>query len=116
MNEEPLPTEDDTQESQKNQDNRNFWKGFWISIICNVIVAVIFLCVLPLPFGYAIGSHLLIVGTLLFLINLLITIYLYFKNQRAFQGMVAGFAVGFLITLITGVLLGAICFNIIENI
>lgn len=106
MNEEHIPTEEPTQESQKKQDKRNYWKGFWISLLGNGIVAVISLCS-GVGFGFW--------GAILFLVNILIVIYLYWKNKKAFQGMVAGFALGFLITIIGGVFLVAICLSIAET-
>ena len=45
MNEEPvIPTEAPNQECQDKKDKRNYWKGFWISLLGNGIVAVISLC------------------------------------------------------------------------
>lgn len=111
-NEETHPTEEPTQESQEMKNKSEYQQALWISLFLNGLVILIFLCPLAIasfegagaqiPWGW---------GAIWLLVNILIMIFLYWQNQKAFQGMVAGFALGFLVTLLTGVFLGAICFS-----
>jgi hypothetical protein len=131
MNEEtPPPTEEPTQESQNMQDKRNYWKGFWISLVGNSIIAVISFCsgvgflFWLTPYALISGAGLEELtsypsqwgwGAIWFLVNILIMIYLYWKNKKAFQGVVAGFALGFFITIIGGLFMTTLCSIIFEQ-
>jgi hypothetical protein len=109
-----LALERSSKQPQTPQDKtkREFGLGLTISMLGNGFVALILLCQLPYSLNRGgITQSLWGIGVVWFLINFLIMIYLYQRRQHVFQGMVAGFAIGFLIAIISGIFWGAICFS-----
>ena len=113
MNEEIHPPNEPSREEQEKTKKSEFNQAFWISLVVNGLVVLIFLCQLGFAAFEGPGAQFQWSwGAIWLLANILIMIFLYWQNQKAFQGMVAGFALGFFITLIVGVGLGTICFSV----
>jgi hypothetical protein len=105
------PDEENVQESQYEKNQRDFSKGFLVSVLWNSIVAFFLACNLVSYVHASDLSKLWIFGGLWLVVNLVIAIYLYWKNQKALQGFIAGYGVGFLLALIAGIILGKACFD-----
>lgn len=114
----PQLVQKSTKGSQTPQEKtrREFWQGFTISLIGNSLAALIFLCQQDALFSIFTGEGLTQsqwgFGVVWFLANFLIAAYLYWRNKRVFQGVMAGYVLGFLITILAGAFITAVCYQL----
>ena len=109
---EPLEGSEEKLQPSGDKTDHEFKTGFWLSLLCNGLIALFFVCQLADSLNYgAPAQSYWIFGIVWFLINILLIVNAYRKSQKTFQGMVAGIALGFLIALGSGVFLGWTCFS-----
>jgi hypothetical protein len=111
----PEPLEGSSKQPKKQKD---FDKGLMVSLLLNVLPLLVFLCFLVMEsLAHAEGGtgpgtgFLMSFGGLWMLVNLIVIIILALIRREILKGLVAGFAIGLLITIVAGVFLGAICYS-----
>lgn len=113
----PVPPERQQEGSRKNL-NGDFIKGLMGSLSVNAVAVGPYIFCLGVE-SYAIGAsghgtetnYLIWIGGLWMLVNLIIIIILAMRRREFLKGVVAGYAIAFLITIILGLGLTAFCLN-----